>query len=206
MTTIPHEDLARLRAIAEEGRRAPLLGGWHFILWGVTLSVAMLFNWAVDMRLVPLPPYSLAFSWFGLIFLAWLASSLIARAKTAERGAFAIGNRVECVVWTWAGAMLTVLAVALLVRALVLGGASGWALFAIMPPVSFGAYAVAIGVTAAVAQDRGASAFAFLSLAFAAATALLIGRPEQLPVAAAGVVLVSIPSGLRQLASARRAA
>ncbi len=204
--TSSHDDLARLRAIAEEGRRAPLLGGAHLILWGSVVSAALLFNWAVDMRLLPLPPYSLAFSWFGLVFLGWLASRLIAQRQAGTNGAFAIGNRIENLVWAWAGAMLTVLAVALFVRGLLSQGASGWALFAIMSPISFGTYAVAIGVSGAVAEDRGAAVFALLALAFAAATTLLIGRPEQLPVAAVGVILVTIPSGIRQLARARRPA
>lgn len=202
--TSPNEDLARLRAIAEEGRRVPLLGGPHLLLWGTTVSIALLFNWAVDMRLLPLPGWSLAFSWFGLILLGWLASGLIVRAKTEEKGAFTIGNRIEAVVWTWAGAMLTVLAVAILVRGLLAADGSGWALFAMMSPVSFGAYATAIGVGAAVVEDRVAGAFAFLSLAFAAATALLIGRPEQLLTAAAGVALVTFPLGVRQIGRARR--
>jgi hypothetical protein len=204
--TSPHDDLARLRTIAEEGRRAPLLGGAHLLIWGAILTVALLFNWAVAVRLLPLPPYSLAFSWFGLVFLGWLASSLIARRQAETKAAFTVGNRIESLVWTWAGAMLAVLAVAILVHGLLSEGASDWTLFAIMSPVSFGVYAMAIGVSAAIVEDRAAIAFAVLSLAFAGATTLLIGRSGQLLAATLGVGMITFPLGLRQLARARRPA
>lgn len=199
------EDFARLRAIAEEGRQAPLLGGSHFILWGVAISAALLVNWAVDERVLAWPAYSLAFSWFGLTGAAAAFSVLLGRRKMASAGAYSIGNKVEASVWRWAGAFLTIIALAIFVRAALAGDHGGWPLFAIMSPVGFGAYAIAIGTTAVAANDRGALPFALLSLAFAGLTTLLIGKSEQFPVAAAGIVLVVIGCGLRHLALERRA-
>jgi hypothetical protein len=199
------EDLARLRAIAEEGRSAPLLGGWHLIVWGGAISSALLANWGVDARVLPWPSYTLAFLWFGLTGAAAALSALVGRRKQRAPGAFAIGNKVERTVWTWAGAFLGTTAVALFVRAALRDDPAAWNLFAIMSPVGFGAYAIAIGTAAVAANDRGGLPFAFLSLAFAALTTLLIGRLEQFPVSAAGVALVTIGCGVRHLLVERRA-
>lgn len=200
------EDLARLRAIAEEGRNAPLLGGWHLILWGGAIATALMINWAVDERILPWPGYSLAIAWFGIIFAAWIGSVLLGRREAGKPGAFTIGNKVERTAWTWAGAFLTTIAVALFLRAALAGDPASWSLFAVMAPVGFGAYAVAIGTTAVASGDHGATPYALLSLAFAAATTLLIGQPEQYPAAAAGVAIVTISCGVRHLRTARRAA
>ena len=203
MTDVSHEELARLRAIAEEGRTAPLFGGWHLVLWGAAMSAALLVNWAVIERHLSWPPSSLAFSWFGLAALAWLGSLLIGRRQGDRPGAFGIGSRVERMVWIVAGGFLSLFAVTLFLRATLVGGTEAWRLFEVMPPVGFGAYAVAIGASSAVSHDRGAQLYVLASLLLAAATTFLIGNGAQYPVAAAGLAIVSIGYGLRQLRAER---
>lgn len=200
------EELARLRAIAEEGRHAPLLGGWHMILWGVAMTAALLINWGVIERYLPWPGYSLAFSWFGIAALAWIASAALARREGKRRGACTIGNRIERTVWILAGGFLSILALAIFLRALLVGDPGGWDLFQMMPPVAFGAYAIAIGASATAGHDRGALPYAWLALAFCAATTLLAGTTEQYLAAAGGLALVSTACGLRQVRAEARAA
>lgn len=205
MNASTDEELARLRAIAEEGRSAPLLGGSHLILWGCAMTIALLINWAVIERILPWPGWSLAISWFGIVLAAWAASILIGRSKAGSPGAFSIGNRVEHAVWTTAGAFLFVLALALFVRAWLSADSAAWALFALMPPVTLGAYAVALRASAVAGHSRTADPYILVALAFVAATAFLIGDDRQYLVAAAGVFIVSIPPGLAQLRAASRA-
>lgn len=200
-----HEDLSRLRAIAEEGRAVPLLGGWHLILWGAAMTLALLVHWAVLRDILPWPDYTLSFSWFGIAGAAWLGSVLIGRAQAGEPGACSVGNQVERVAWMTVGAFLSLLAIALFARASLSADRAAWGLFAMLPPVTFGAYAVALHVSAvAAAASSAARPFVFLALAFAAATAFLIGDAAQYLAAAAGMALVTVPPGLAQLAAARR--
>jgi hypothetical protein len=201
-----NEELARLRAIAEEGRHAPLLGGRHLILWGSAMTVALLINWAVVERHLPWPGYVLAFSWFGIAFLAWVASVSLGRHEADRKGALTTGNRTERAVWILAGGFLTLLAVAIFVRALLVGGAEAWRLFQMMPPAGFGAYAVAIGASATAGHDRGALPFAWAALAFCAVTTLLAGTSVQYLAAAVGLLLVSTAYGLRLLRAEARSA
>jgi len=197
-----HEELARLRAIAEEGRASPLLGGRHLILWGAAMTIALLINWAVVERILPWPGYSLAISWFGIVFAGWVGSLLLGRREAGKPGEFTIGNRIERAVWTSVGIFMTLLAVGLFARASLAGEPAAWALFGIMAPVGFGAYAIALAATAA-ATGSG-RLHVWLSLGFAIATTVLIGEPAQYLVAAAGVALVTISSGVRELRAERR--
>jgi hypothetical protein len=204
MATSPLDDLSRLRAIAEEGRSAPLLGGGQLILWGGAMTLALLINWAVDRHVLPWPDYALGISWFGIVFAAWGGSFLIERRKAGRSGAGSVGNQVERAVWTTAGLFLFLLAVALLLRASLSGDARAWSLFAVMPPVTFGAYAIALHAGAVAGNSRTARPYVPVALALAAATAFLIGDPAQYLVAAAGVALVTIPPGIGHLGAARR--
>ncbi len=120
------EELSRLRAIAEEGRSRPLLGGRHLILWGCAIILALLINWAVADRLVDWPGWSLAISWFGIILLAGVASAFLDRRKALEPGASSVGNKVERAAWVTTGTFLTILSLALLARAIAAGDPEAW--------------------------------------------------------------------------------
>ncbi len=205
MEASPQQDLARLRAIAEEGRNAPLLGGWHMILWGVAIALALLINWAVIEQFLRWPGQAIAITWFAIVLAAWAGSVLLGRSQASRGGAATVGNRVERAVWVTAGAFLAVLATALFVRAALRGDPSGWAWFAVMQPVTFGVYAVALNASAVAGNSKAGRPFVLLSLVLAAVTALLIGEPEQYLVASAGVALVLIAHGIRQLGGERRA-
>lgn len=197
------EDLARLRSLAEEGRNAPLLGGWHLILWGAAIALALLINWGVAARVLPWPQWSLAISWFGIAGLAWAASFVLGARKSGSPGAHTVANRVERAVWVAAGAFMMVLALALFAFGMRAGEPAAWAYYAVMTPVGFGAYAIAFNATGVAAGLASMRPLVLLSLAFAAATTLLIGDPLQYLVGALGVALVVIPAGLRQLRGER---
>lgn len=205
MNAPTQDDLARLRAIAEEGRSAPLLGGWHLILWGGAMGLALLINWAVVRQILPWPDYSLSISWFGIVLAAWAASLLLGRRQAGTPGALSVGNQVERAVWTTAGAFLLMLSLALFVRASLSEDPGAWSLMAVMSPVMFGVYALALHASAVAGNSGTAKPYVLISLAFAAVTAFLIGDPLQYLVAAGGIALVSILPGLGHLAAARRA-
>ncbi|HWT12507.1 MAG TPA: hypothetical protein VN231_07115 [Allosphingosinicella sp.] len=205
MNATAQDDLSRLRAIAEQGRSVPLLGGWQLILWGGAMTLALLINWAVIERILPWPGYALSLSWFGIVLAAWAGSAMIGRRLAGEPGASSVGNRVEHAAWTTAGAVLLILALALLARALASGEPEAWQSFSMMPPVTFGAYAVALQASAVAGASTTARPYVLVALAFAAGTAFLIDDPLQHLVAAAGIALVSIPAGLGHLRAARRA-
>jgi hypothetical protein len=72
------EDIAFIRALAEQGRDAPLRGGWIMISSGVLFGAASLFHWLVQNRLVDLPMADVNIAWMG-------ASALFAVITVASR-------------------------------------------------------------------------------------------------------------------------
>lgn len=199
MTQDALADLARLRSIAEEARRVPLVGGRQLILWGVVIALATLVHGAIATRLVPLPMASLSALWAlsigGTLLVARLPAFAGPPLPTAT-----LGSRVEAAVWQAGGAFLVVVPAALLGHAYLTlaqtGSPDGFRLFALMPPITFGVYAIAMRVSAEAAAVPSLKGAAALAIAFAAATILLASSPWQYAVTATGIVLVSILPGL----------
>jgi hypothetical protein len=189
-------DLARLKEIAEEGRRQPLLGGKLMMLWGCAVMAALLLSWCVATQILPWPPISYSIIWFGMMMLA----AVIGRTPgwAGRRGANGrdVGNRVEAAVWTYGGSFLGLVSVSIFVAAMLRlqldRNPALFDLFATMPPISFGVYAIALRGTAEAANLPALNKYAKASLAFVVITALLAGTTWQFLAAALGIFVVAI--------------
>lgn len=199
-------DLARLRAIAEEGRSRPLLAGPALVLWGTAIATAALFGWAVLTRVLAIPYWSVSLGWFALMGGAVLVGARMQRAQAASDAASSTANQVSRSVWTMAGAFLATLAIGLTIYAAVQARASGqaaWAMLSVMAPVTFGVYGIALAATAVAGGVAWLMRYAWSSLGLTIVTAALLGQSVQHLVMAAGVVLVSVVPGLRLARSTR---
>ncbi len=207
MTEETIADLARLRALAEEGRRTPLLGGRHMVLWGVAIMTAALLHWGVLMRALPWPMISLAFIWFGLVGAAGLLSGSGFMLPAKHRESHDLGNRFERIIWQFGGLFLGIVAASLFLAAMIAqhqtGSSERFDLFALMAPITFGVYAIALRATAEVAAQHALKPYALASLFFVAITTMLAGSHWQMPAFALGVFIVTILPGRLMLAGER---
>lgn len=192
-------DLARLRAIAEEGRQRPLLGGRSLVIWGVAIALAALGSGAVAARLLPLPYMAITLIWFGLMAGAAILSGM-ARRRSPLGSATSLANRVEGAVWQVGGLFLFTLALILtgvaFFAAAAGGGHQAWAILSIMAPVTFGVFAVALAATATAGEVPWLRRFAWASLGFSAASAGMIGNVWQYAFMALGALVVGVWPGL----------
>lgn len=92
---ILRDDIAFMRALAQEGSSAPLLGGSILVAAGVTFGVAGLVHWAVVSRLLNLPQGVLGIVWLSalVIFLGLLM--WLRRGGDARPGAKSPVNRAS---------------------------------------------------------------------------------------------------------------
>jgi hypothetical protein len=199
MTEDAIADLARLREIAEEGRRLPLLGGRHMILWGSAVIIALLLNWAVVTRFFALPSISLSIIWFVLMVGAAIIGSLPNFDKGQRRLAMDVGNMVERSVWQFGGSFMGIISISIFALAMFQlqknDDPSRFMLFALIPPISFGVHAIALRTAAVVSTLDALKPYSLISLAFVALTTLLAGSHWQFPVATFGIFLVAILPG-----------
>jgi hypothetical protein len=206
----PLTDLARLRAIAEEGRIRPSLGGRHLILWGCVIAVASLLHALIVNGTFALPPIGIAVVWFGLAGAAALVSNgaLFNEAKHAQPGD--IANRMERGIWGVGGAFFGVITVGIFARAFIAlqndGDSSLFELFALMPAITFGVYAIILRASAEATSFDKLKLYSWLSLVFVGISVLLIGHIAQFVTTAIGAVLVSVLPGRLLLRLERGAA
>lgn len=103
-------DLNYARAVAEEGRNTPLLGGAYLMFWGVANAIAFGVQYAILEGFLPLMD-GLAFAalWLGYGAVAAIGMILLRLRGRGKPGLTAIGTRAERALWT--GAAIAVLAV-----------------------------------------------------------------------------------------------
>lgn len=201
------EDLAVARTLAEEGRRAPLIGGQVYVIWGVAIASCLIANWAISTGAIAVSAWAIPLIWFSAMPIAGVWSGAV-RSRIAHRpGATGFGNSVTAAVWSASGLFLGVFAAVLFATLLAAPeGALGKSratgeifpfAFSIFQPMCFGGYGVAMAASAEAAKSallRNFSRVAFLAMA---ATTALIGRSEQLLVgAAAAIIVLALPGYL----------
>ncbi len=195
------DDLAYARSIAEEGRAAPLLGGRQFVIWGLVVVIGSMFTWATVSRAAPFPPASILFVWLGLTAAGWIYSFATGSKLAQKPGAQTTGAKVEQAVWVASGAFFGLLATSFTFVAATgaNGEAAAWLLYAALPPVIFGVYAVALTATMVASSASYLKPFIVLSYIFAIVTALLIGSLFQFFATSIGILLVSVVPGVLML-------
>ena len=103
-------------------------------------------------------------------------------------------------VWRAGGSMLGALAVAIFLFAYMqlraTGSSEAFRLFTLMPPVTFGVYAIALAASAAAARATYLRPYAVLAVAFLVATVLLAASLWQFAAMAVGAFVVSVLPGL----------
>lgn len=195
------DDLAYVRALAERGAHAPLLGGRFMIWWGVLLTAAYVAHHLALHGRLGEDGIVFAFIWLGFSLLGGLGQAVLVRSIRGMAGAGSAGNLASRSVWIAAAFAIVAQVVG---SALAAGNGAGPATFDWVVPVAFAVYACALVVTGSLAANRivvaaGAGAVLMVGLF----TALIL-HPDRYLVAAAGVALtVLLPGILLMMAEPR---
>ena len=110
------DDIAFMRALAEEGRQAPLLGGSMLVSAGAIFGTASLIQWAVLSKILQAHSSLLVVVWIGAVVLHLVMVAVLKRGIGAKPGAGSSGNRAMRNAWMGVGwgcfVIFTALAVA----------------------------------------------------------------------------------------------
>lgn len=185
-------DLAYVRAMAEEGRHAPLLGGSHFLFWGALNATAYVLHWGVLEGVVPLGDgATFAFLWSGYGIIAAIGMMALGARYRDKPGRSSLGVRAEGAIWNGVGIAIGIVAIGCIGR-MVLEG-DNQAPNGIMAPVLalFGAALTATGI---MARERWLLLFAAVGYAAALLLGVFANAAWAYPVAAAAnIVVLAIP-------------
>lgn len=97
------DDIAYMRALADEGRRAPPLGGAILLAGGLIWSATSLTAWAIATRLLALPLPWMGWIWFVGLGLFFAALTVLVRRHQGKPGHSAVNNRVMRTAWSATG-------------------------------------------------------------------------------------------------------
>jgi hypothetical protein len=187
------QDIDYVRALAEEGRTAPPIGGRFMVLWGVLFPAMLVTHWAIVTEGLAISPGMLLWLWLGMGLAGGAVSVLLGSASDKLPGASAANNRVTSAVWS---------AMPLGLLAVFVGGFACIEVFDgplllwnVMPAVALVLYGVAY-LTTSFFLKSGIGIFSgVVSLMTGAGVLALCQQPEAYLVAAAGVVIGTLIPG-----------
>jgi hypothetical protein len=190
------EDLAFMRALAQEGRRAPLLIGHNLVVGGIVYALTSVFAWAVATRVLNLPAWWQGAAYIGVtvVYVTYARLHRRACAAAGRPGATAITNRAVSAAWRGVGFALGALMCAAFAIAYETHTTLVFVLFPSIVMAIYGAGWTVAAVMSEVRWLRWAAAGCFVS---AAVFGLFANSVElYLIFAAAMLLLAALPGWL----------
>lgn len=188
------DDIAFIKALAQEGRRAPLLGGSILALAGTVFGVASLGHWAIASGVVALPPSAFAWLWIAAMVLFFVGLVTLSGIVNRRPGAASAVNKASSAAWAAVGGSIFTLAVSLGVAAWKIDAPEAIGVF--FPSMILTLYGTAWLVSGEMAARGWIKALAFAAFGFAVAVAFAAGDPLQYLMYAAALVCLALLPGL----------
>ncbi len=188
------QDVAYARALAEEGRRAPLIGGAYLIFFGVLLVAAYLAHWAIWTGALPVAdPTYVGFVWLAFGVIAGLGVAALRRRTRQMPGSASVSNQVDRHVWQGVSLGILIVVLATVSRSILLDDYA--APNAIMA-VGFCLYGLALYVSARMSDERWLNGFAFLAWIASGLLFFFLNEPVSYLLAASAAAAVLIIPGV----------
>ncbi|MGH7028725.1 hypothetical protein [Brevundimonas sp.] len=188
-----HDDIAYMKALAQEGRQAPLLGGRILIAAGLIFGLASVVAYGIDSGILAVPPVAYAVLWGGAT-LAFFAALIWQIRKTDGRpGAHSVVNRAGGAGWMGVGLAIFVMSLSM---AVVSWKAQSDVAFMTFPSLIFALYGSGWAMSATVSDQKWQWKLAIGCWIAAPLIALLTGSPLMWLGYAAGLFLFALVPGV----------
>ncbi|WP_293678423.1 hypothetical protein [uncultured Phenylobacterium sp.] len=195
------DDLAFLKAVAEDRGPLPAILGAHLVAVGAAFTPDLVLVWAIYTGRADWWPQSLAWATWAPGVALWLPAYLILQRRGRGQG-FGPSARVFAAAWGAMG-LMTVATLALFAAA---QAATGAFYFQLWPAMGFVLWGGAWSVVAIIRKRLWLGAIALLSFALGVGCAALLKSPDVWLALAAGLGLVFALPGAVILRQARSAA
>lgn len=193
MIAADKDDIAYVRALAEEGRTAPPLSGPVLIAAALIFGAASVAQWAIQSGVLAVDPMAQLWVWIGAGMLFGLSLAVLLRRMKRKPGYNTVRNQAIGVAWSGVGYVIFSVWLGMLAMGLFRGE---WASMMLMPSLVFAAYGAAWLSAAAMSGQKWMNMIALLSYAGAALMGALAGEVTGYLVFAGMLVLVALIPGI----------
>src|SRR5690349_8422522 len=94
-------ELETIKKIMEDSRRVITDNGWHYILWGLVVTCALLASYIKVLGMVSAKYYGMM--WFILMISTWIAETIIEKRKNRKAAPKTFGGKLLSSLWSAAG-------------------------------------------------------------------------------------------------------
>jgi hypothetical protein len=109
------DDIAFMRALAQEGSSAPLLGGSILVAAGLIFGGASVIHWTVITGLLAVSNWAFPIIWFGALALFMIIVTVLGRRMRGKPGAASPGNRASGTAWASVGWTIFAISLSLMI-------------------------------------------------------------------------------------------
>lgn len=190
-------DLEYVRAMAEEGRNAPFIGGRIGIWWGVLLCITLFFHWLVLTGKTGLSEVLIGLAWMCFGIVGTIGSIVLGRTLRSKPGGTSANNRVAAAIWQGSAFFLLTFGFAAGISAGL--GFIDHSIMNIMMPVAFGVYGLSTFVTSKVSGEKWLILPSLLGFAVMTASLFILTSPHLCLLSIVGVIGTIIIPGFIQL-------
>lgn len=187
------DEIAYIKALAEEGRRTPLIGGRILIAAGVIFGATSVVHWLIETGALALPPVSFAVVWIAAMISFFAYLSLWVHRTKGRPGAQSLVNRAVGAAWMGVGLLIFAMSLAI---AVISWRVQSEILTYIFPSMIFAAYGSGWAVSATMTKARWQWWLAIGAWAAAPALAFLVGTDEIWLGYAAGLFAFALIPGI----------
>ncbi len=187
------DDIAFMRALAQEGTQVPLLGGGVTAAAGLIFGVAAVVHWLIQTQILRLSQWAILADWVvaGVIF--GVICTLLIRRVSRQPGASSAVNKAVGSAWSAVGFSIFVTFLGI---AAVTYVTHSEAVIFVFPVIILALYGAAWSVAADMTGKRWIRVVALASFAGAVGMGLLAGNPAQMLAYAAALLLLAFIPGV----------
>lgn len=186
------DDIAFMRALAQEGGSTPLLFGGVLVAAGLIFGAGAVGHWLIDSQMLKVLPWAYAVNWIGAGAVFGVVCRLILNRAKGQPGYHAGVNRATGAAWSGVGFAIFALWLGLMATGLKTGN---WAPMSAFPVVIFALYGAAWFIAGALSNTGWIKLVAFGSFAGAVVMGVLAGSPYLMLGYAAGLILLAVLPG-----------
>jgi hypothetical protein len=187
------DDIAFLKALAEDGRAPPVLGGSIMVMAGVVFGLASICHWAIQTGRTPITTqWAYPILWMGAVAV-FLAGLSVLRGRMSAGAVKTNAARASGVAWSGVGWTIFAMAISMVLVSIRTHSAIPMLLF---PPLVMALYGLGWLVAAAVSKKRWITLTAIACYGLTGLLAWFAATSYVFLIYAAALLVVAIAPGL----------